>query len=263
MAQLFTRQGVEFTGAVETNEAGKPVRLVNVACDRCHVVGGQRLWIMGMENGRPYSKTGFDCWTCSNTGIRKTVKERLYTETELARANKAAATREATRAAKTAAAAAQAAAKRAGREAAYRAQHADFLAKIATLCTGNGSDFWDRMAADLLLAFRSPSERQIALVEAEIAKRQQNASSGFVGAVGDKITLTITVERIVGFKTVFGNQYIYICRTDSGDVVTYKGAAHIGGTGDTITVTAAVKEHTVYNGVKQTVIQRPKVLEAA
>ncbi len=60
-------------------------------------------------------------------------------------------------------------------EAAYRAQHADFLAKIATLCTGRGSDFWDRLAADLLVAFTGPSERQIALVNAEVAKRQQNA----------------------------------------------------------------------------------------
>ena len=58
-------------------------------------------------------------------------------------------------------------------EDAYRAEHADFLAKIATLCTGTGSDFWDKMAADLLSAFKSPSERQVALVDAEVARRRQ------------------------------------------------------------------------------------------
>lgn len=69
-------------------------------------------------------------------------------------------------------------------EAAYRAEHADFLAKIATLCTGTGSDFWDKMAADLLSAFKSPSERQVALVDAEVARREKNAASGHFSAVG-------------------------------------------------------------------------------
>jgi hypothetical protein len=91
--QLFTREGQEFTGTVQHNESGKAVHTVNVPCDRCHVFGGRRLWVMGTENGRPYSKTGFDCWTCGNTGVRSTRKERLFTAAELARVNKAAATR--------------------------------------------------------------------------------------------------------------------------------------------------------------------------
>lgn len=256
---LFTRSGEEFKGQPD-NSFGKPVRWVNVACDRCHVIGGQRLWVMGTENGRPYSKTGFSCWTCGNTGIRRTVKERLYNEAELARLNKSAATRQAKRQAAYVAEQQRLSAERAEKEAAYRAQHADFLAKIATLCTGNGSDFWDKMAADLLLAFRSPSERQIEVVEAEVAKRAANASSGFVGAVGDKVTLTLVIERIVGYQTAFGAQYIHICRTHEGNVVTYKGTANIGATDDTVTLTATVKEHTVYQGVKQTVIQRPKLV---
>lgn len=263
MEQLFTRQGVEFTGTVETNDAGKPVRYVNVSCDRCHVVGGQRLWIMGVENGRPYSRTGFDCWTCGNTGVRGTRQERLFTAVELARVNKAAVTRAARKAEAHRVAVEQAEVARAAQEAAYRAQHADFLAKIGTLCTGTGSDFWDRLAADLLLAFRSPTARQIELVNTEVAKRAANAASGFVGAVGDKITLTLTVERIIVIDGYYGTDYITIARDEQGNVVTYKGRANLGGKGDTATVKASVKEHTLYNGVKQTVIQRPKVLEAA
>jgi hypothetical protein len=34
----------------------------------------------------------------------------------------------------------------------------------------------------------------------------------------------------------------------------------IGGKGDTVTLKASIKEHTVYNGIRQTVIQRPKVV---
>lgn len=260
--QLFTREGQEFTGTVQHNESGKAVHTVNVPCDRCHVFGGRRLWVMGTENGRPYSKTGFDCWTCGNTGVRSTRKERLFTAAELARVNKAAATRAARKAEEDRVAAEQAKAASAAQEAAYRAQHVDFLAKIATLCTGNGSDFWDRLAADHLLARRIPSERVISLVEGEVAKRAANAASAFVGAVGDKITLTITVERVIVLEwQCYGTNYITIARTAEGNVVTYKGRTDIGNKGDTLTIKASVKEHVVYHGVNQTVIQRPKVVE--
>lgn len=257
---LFTRTGDEFNGEVGSDDKGRPVRYVSVACDRCCVVNGQRLWIMGTENGQPYSRTGFDCWTCGNTGVRGERKERLYTAKELERVNKAAATREAKRQA----AAVQAAAERADREAAYRAQNADFFAKISTLCTGNGSDFWDELAASLLLALKSPSERQIALVEGEIAKRQQNASSAFFGEVGQRMTITLTVERVITLESQFyGTTWITVGRTPEGNVVTYKGKTDLGNKGDTTTVTATIKGHTTYKEIRQTEIQRPKVLEAA
>ena len=78
----------------------------------------------------------------------------------------------------------------------------------------------------------------------------------------DKVTLTITVERIIVLNSEFyGNNYITIARDEQGNAITYKGKTSIGAKGETNTIKASVKEHTVYNGVKQTVIQRPKVLE--
>jgi hypothetical protein len=264
MDKLFTRDGAEFNGSPEFNDAGRPVRLAPIVCDRCHVINGQRLWVMGIENGRPYSRTGYDCWTCGNTGVRGQRKERLYTEVELARVNKAAATREANRAAAARAAAEKAAADRIERETAYRATYADFLAKIATLCTGSPSDFWDRLAADLLADFAAPTARQIELVNTEVAKRAANAKSEFFGAVGEKVTMAITVERIITLSSPFyGTNFITIGRTAEGNVVTYKGLADLGAVGETSVVKATIKEHTLYNNVCQTVIQRPKVMEQA
>ena len=261
MEQLFNRDGTEFDGAPEHDDAGKPVRYVPIACNRCHVINGQRLWVMGTENGRPYSRTGFDCWTCGNTGVRGQRKERLYTAKELARVNKSAATREARRAEAHRIAVEQAQAARAAQEAEYCAQHADFLAKITTLCTGNGSDFWDSLAADLLVAFRAPTARQIELVEGEVAKREKNASSKFVGVIGEKIELRLTVERIITLQSEFyGTNYITIARTPEGNVVTYKGLTDLGNVGETSTVKATVKDHAVYKDTHQTVIQRPRVI---
>ncbi len=257
MTQLYTRSGTEYTGKVELNAKGKPTYTYDVACTRCHVINGQRLYVMGMMNGKPYSRTGFDCWTCGNTGVTSTKTAPLYTAEQVAKLNATADKRQAARQAKHQAEQAKVAAERAEKEAAYRAQHADFLAKIATLCTGNGSDFWDRMAADLLMAFRSPSERQIALVDAEVAKRQQNATSAYIGAVSDRIEIVGTIERVITTESFYGIKRINIIRCNDGNVVLYRGN-YIGGKDDSVHIMATVAEHTVYNGVKQTIVQRPK-----
>ena len=260
MTKLFTRQGDEFTGEVETNCAGKAIRYVPIPCDRCHVINGQRLWVMGTENGRPYSKTGFECWTCGNTGVRGTRKERLYTESELARVNKTAATRADRKAEADRIAREQAEAARAAKDAGFRAENAQFIAKLSSL----DGEFWDGFRESFLTRAIAPTERQIGLVEAEIAKRAQNAASGHLGAIGDKLTMTIAVERIIVLESKFyGTNYITIARDEQGNIISYKGLTDIGNKGDTLTIKATVKEHTVYKGVKQTVIQRPKVLEEA
>jgi hypothetical protein len=254
---LFTRTGTEFTGTVEHDDNGRPVRLVAVACDRCVVINGQRLWIMGIENGAPYSKTGFDCWTCGNSGVRGERKERLFTAEQLVRLNKAAATREA----KAAAAANKAREERLAAETAFRAEHADFISKLE--CLG-GTEFWDDFRSSFLSRMAAPTERQIAVVEGEIAKRAANAASGHFGAIGDRVTLTITVERIIVLQhPVFGTNFITIARCDNGNIISYKGKTDIGREGETLTITATVKGHEVYNGTRQTLIQRPKVLETA
>ena len=259
--KLFNRQGSEFTGTASVTEKGRPFQTVAVNCDRCHVINGQRLWVMGTENGRPYSKTGFECWTCGNSGVRKYVEARLYTEAELATVNAAAQKRADKRFAAQQAAAAAKAAERVTAEAAYRTENADFLSKIATLYVGDGSAFWDRLAADLLNWLRAPTERQTALVEAEVAKRAQNASSAFVGVLGGRQRLALTIERIVVLDSqFFGTNFLTLARTGDGDVVTYKGRTNIGCKGETVTVEAMIKDHTVYNGVQQTVIQRPKLV---
>lgn len=255
MEALFTRTGKEVTGDIEGDS--RPYIMVPKPCDRCHVVNGERIWLMGYENGRPFSRTGFECWTCGNSGVRGFRKERLFTAQQLARLNKSAQTRAANRAAKLLAEQQKAAAERQAAEAKYRADNAEFLAEIATLCTGNGSDFWDRMAGDLLAALRNPSERQIELVKGEIAKRVANASSEFVGAVGDKVTLNLTIERVISMDTPYGISYMTIARTE-GNVIVYRGSARLGRQGEQVTIKATIKEHTFWQGVKQTIILRPK-----
>lgn len=265
MEQLFNRDGSEFSGTPEFNDAGKPVRYVPVACDRCTVVGGQRLWVRWIENGQPRSNTGFDCWTCGNTGVRGQRKERLYTAVELARVNKTAATRAARKAEAQRIAAEQAEAALVAKETAFRSGNAEFIAKLETL----DGDYWDGFKQSFYARREAPTERQIALVEGEIAKRAANASSKWFGYVGDKVTLTLTIKKFLSFDTAFGVMRVCILADADQNVVVYKGTARaidnradgsFTAVGDQITITATIKAHEDYNGTRQTVIQRPKVL---
>jgi uncharacterized protein YfbU (UPF0304 family) len=87
-----------------------------------------------------------------------------------------------------------------------------------------------------------------------------DATRAFVGTVGEKITLTLKVVHIVELDGSFGTIYINICEDADNNTIIYKGNAKgFPEKGETATITATVKEHGVRNGVKQTVIQRPKL----
>jgi len=258
--KLFTREGKEFTGTVNTDEKGRLTYTKAITCDRCHVINGQRLWIMGTNNGSPYSHTGFECWTCGNTGVRRHVEAKLYTAEKLAQINKTAETRAARKAEADRLAWEKKDAEHAVKMIAFCAENADFMKKL----DGLDGDFWIGFKESFYERMQAPTERQIALVDGEVAKRAKNAASAFVGNVGDKITTKVTVERIIALPDYgYGVNYINLLRDEAGNVLVYKGLTDIGQKGEAVMLKATVKAHDMRDGVCQTTIQRPKVLEVA
>jgi len=149
---------------------------------------------------------------------------------------------------------------RAANDVNFRADNAAFLQKLETL----DGEFWTQFRNDILRRAMAPTERQIALVDGEVAKRVKNASSAFVGNVGDKITIKVTVERIIALPDYgYGVNYITLLRDEAGNVLVYKGLSDIGQQGEAVVLKATVKSHDMRDGVCQTTIQRPKVLEVA
>ena len=111
------------------------------------------------------------------------------------------------------------------------------------------------------------SEAVLKGIDARAAKKAEwasqraalNANRVHVGTVGQKVTLTITVVHLVVLEGMYGTNYIFICEDADQNTIIYKGKSDcMPGKGHTVTVTATVKEHGVREGVKQTVIQRPK-----
>lgn len=107
-------------------------------------------------------------------------------------------------------------------------------------------------------------------IDATIARKAEwadkkaalDATRTFLGVVGQKITITIKVVHIIKLDGDYGTIYINICEDSDKNIIIYKGNAKgFPDKDETATVIATVKDHGVRNGVKQTVIQRPKIVK--
>jgi hypothetical protein len=97
-----------------------------------------------------------------------------------------------------------------------------------------------------------------------IQKAALNSKRAHLGTVGQKVTLTLTTVHIIVLHGMYGSNFIHICEDADQNVVIYKGKSYdFPCNGATATMTATVKEHGLRDGVKQTVIQRPKVIKQA
>ena len=87
-------------------------------------------------------------------------------------------------------------------------------------------------------------------------------NSEFVGQVKDRGTFDLTLTFRKGFDTDFGVSFLNTLKDAQGNVFTYWGSSFLDVEVDsTITVKATIKDHREYDGTKQTVINRPKIIE--
>lgn len=108
--------------------------------------------------------------------------------------------------------------------------------------------------------------RALARAEERLVKAQQRreeriaadrAGSQHVGTIGARIELTLTVNKVFSFDSMYGMTHINICKDADGNVIVYKGSNSFE-EGETVRVKATVKAHEERDGVAQTLIARPK-----
>lgn len=92
----------------------------------------------------------------------------------------------------------------------------------------------------------------------EQTKKADAARSDYLGTVGGKIELEGTVVVLKVYSGRFGDTYFHVIKDDNGNVVFYKGTKKLGGRNQKIRIDAKVKAHNLREGVKQTIIERPK-----
>lgn len=250
MTQFYFRSG----------EAADPLKVQQVrdrrfvvTQDRCHRCGGA-----GGFRGWP----GFTCYRCGGGCFEAPRETPVYDAETLAKLVAAQEKRDAKKAAKQAAKVARDTAildeAKAAFEAAQpgliawaREQQGDFHQSLVEQFAKRGS-LSDAQVAALLRSRQQASERA-----AKVA--QQAATSDHVGVIGDRHQFKLTIRFVRGFESLYGMTFIHVMDDNAGNVIVYKGSKELGEKGASLSLVATVAEHGERDGIKQTVIKRPKI----
>ena len=97
---------------------------------------------------------------------------------------------------------------------------------------------------------------------ADAERAAKNAKSQHVGVVGDRHRFVLCVRIVRSWDSMmgYGMTYLHVCEDADGNVVVYKGSKELAARGETVTVDATVTEHGEREGVRQTIIKRPKII---
>lgn len=120
------------------------------------------------------------------------------------------------------------------------------------------------IVASAVIAYERMNSTQI---REKLDTDQSRPETAYLGAKGDEITITGTVTKALAVDSTYGyyTETAILLIVEAGSTVlktTTKAAwAFDIDQGDTITVTATVKKHADYKGIKQTVVNRPKLIE--
>ena len=241
---FYHRSGFEVQDTVYADGKKRYV-LRKAFCNRCGGAGKSDRWAF----------TGYVCYDCNGSGNPHTVVENVYTCEQLAKLN---ARQDAARAKKQAVADA---AKAAALEA-FNTAYVDLIAKLAQLESPS------RFITDIFekgrkYGFLSDAQKQAVseAIDRELARKAAGAASCYVGQIGQRIEFTGTVTFVTHFEGTFGITYITGLTDEAGNVIIQKGV-HIGNKGDRLHIKATVKDHGIRDGVRQTIITRPKVTGA-
>jgi hypothetical protein len=261
----FHRSGREYTGplikemGVKNGTAYYPNQ---ICCGRCGGQGGSSAW----------AHTGWTCYDCDGTGGRRTVPAPVYSAERLATLNAIAAKKAAAKAVKKNAADEKRRELATADREAWKAANPELWAfldsKTPKADEGDDrSEFYTSLYRQLYHN-GNLSEKQCDILrqrlEQQIARDEAVKNSAHIGTVGERMTLILKVEKKIalhnpGEYNPYGPRYIFICRDSDGRCVFYKGNANVmhdlpeaGGS-----IVATIKEHTEYQGIKQTVLQRP------
>lgn len=109
--------------------------------------------------------------------------------------------------------------------------------------------------------------KQIEYENKKKAEQEHNALSDYVGNVGDKVQIELTLKNVYAYETSYNGynttiQHIYIFTDSNGNCYKWNTANGIEkNIGEQCKIKGSIKGHEDYKGQKQTVLTRCKVLE--
>jgi hypothetical protein len=103
-------------------------------------------------------------------------------------------------------------------------------------------------------------EYEMAKLAKEKAHQQKVQESSFLHNDGDKVVVTVKKIAQFGFDTSFGYCTIQTLQTENGETYTYKGNSPMKLENNTLYTIKGTVKHNTYNGIKQTLLQRVKLV---
>lgn len=80
--------------------------------------------------------------------------------------------------------------------------------------------------------------------------------SDYFGSVGQRIEVTITVEKVMTFDGYYGTSNMHLMRDTEGHLFVWTTASKRWEEGSVKTIKGTIKEHKLYRNAKQTVLTR-------
>jgi hypothetical protein len=222
------------------------------SCDYCGTGIMYEYWITGADGSK--FKVGSDC-------VAKTGGHQHVSEFKAIKAKHMAEKRSAKRKEKWEARQAQWAAEAATKRATFDSEHPGLYE--AMKARGEKSVFFKDLAYNVE-RWGALTPNQLTAVQRimneDLAKARLDAHSQFVGTVGKAYTGKWTVLRQMSWPSQFWGQpptHLHVL-SDGESLFVYKGSRYLGPKGTAVQGTFTVKEHSVYEGVNQTVLARPR-----
>ena len=105
-------------------------------------------------------------------------------------------------------------------------------------------------------------QKELERIKRKKEKKELVKTTDYFGTVGEKINVKVTGKVITGYATQFGWINIYEFKDEEGHIFIWKTSVDVETNDGTFegTIRATIKEHNDYNGIKQTVITRAKVV---
>lgn len=255
----FLATGVEFNGAIHSIDEKRGTAKYDVPypCSRCGGAGGSEKW----------AYTGFTCFECGGHGFKgRTRAIAVYSPTRYAKLQTARARRAATLAAKRAADDETLAKLRCEahqrKVASFEETRPGFAARLRSHM--DASEFLADLYTKLTESCGFLTEAQVSAAETAIERIEKARASQYVDAtVGARVTLTVTVERVIipdstGYYSIQPS-WTYICRDAEGRAIIYRGRSEaMPLKGETARIVATIKRFDVFRETRQTAIMRPK-----
>ena len=92
-------------------------------------------------------------------------------------------------------------------------------------------------------------------------KRSQGLNSNFIGAIGERINLDVTVTKIIPIRSIHKTYNLYIMKDSDANLLSWKTTSIKLEVNHSYHLAATIKDHVLYNNSNQTVLTRCKILD--